>query len=419
VAILGGIGVVIIAACVLAWFAARTWHWGYVIVVVGIVLFSAGFFILSAEVLRVNAIDRSKYNKAVADVERATKQVTALEVGSEDPAVVSLLRGQELKMPEDAAEVPGISKLEHQIRMITQLRGPVWRNVTPAGFDQQAGTVRATIAAPTPPGLSADAVVYVFEDGPPIPSGTGPGRQYLGEFRVVQVAGQDVTLTPSLELAGYQLQRLAASRGPWVIYETMPLDQHHLFADKTEEELRRLLPAASIDEYLRHGKETTAADGPLRKAGYDDAGKRIAPDEQAGATKTVYRRRIRDYATELRKLSELRALLQTSVAGAQADNQHLAESIASAEQLTAFRRDQMAKLTSDLSGLTRDRQAVDRLLTMVEQQREIIQRMLDETLRQNSELARQLAAIHAAAAASGPQPQANAAAPRAVAGVAN
>jgi chromosome segregation ATPase len=129
----------------------------------------------------------------------------------------------------------------------------------------------------------------------------------------------------------------------------------------------------------------------------------LPPNELAQATKTVYHRRIREYATELRELSEKRALLQTALAGLEADNQRLVEAAASAERLTAFRQDRIAKLTSDISGLTRDREAVNRLATLVQQQLDTIQRLLDETLRDNSQLVRQLAAIQTAAATPPPQ----------------
>jgi len=396
-AILGGILLVVLASFVIAYFASRTWHWVYVMVVVGIVLFTAGFFILSAEVLRVNAIDRSNYNKIVADLEKVTAQVEALKRGTLDATIVNQLRGMELKMPEDATEIPSVSDLDHEIRLLTQVRGPVWSNVTPAAFDQRTGAVRVSIASPTPSGLAPNTVLYVFEQGDVTHPDPQRGKQYLGEFRVTEAAGQEAMLIPALELSTYQLERLGSSQAPWVMYETMPLDQHKLFSGLTEEQLRQKLPAASVEEYLRHGKATNADDEAFRKAGYDDADKRLGPDQLASATRTEYRRRLRDYALEFRELSERRAVLQTAATGLELDNRRLAEAAASAERLSAFRQDEAGKLNSDLAGLQKDRQAVDRLLTMVRQQLDTIRRVLDETLQENNRLVRELAALQSAA----------------------
>jgi chromosome segregation ATPase len=184
-----------------------------------------------------------------------------------------------------------------------------------------------------------------------------------------------------------------------VIYESMPPDEHQLFAGMTEEQLRQKLPAASIEEYLRHGQTSNQDDDEFRKAAYDDAGNRLGPDETEGAVQTVYHRRLRDYALEFRDLTERRAVLLTAVAGLTLDNQRLADALASAERLMAFRQDEANKLNSDLAGLSKDRQAVDRLLAMVEQQVERIRTLLEEKLRDNSRLASELAARQTAAAA--------------------
>ena len=49
------LAVVVLVTIVVAFFAARTWHWGQVLVVLGIVLSTVGFFLLAAETLRMVA----------------------------------------------------------------------------------------------------------------------------------------------------------------------------------------------------------------------------------------------------------------------------------------------------------------------------------------------------------------------------
>ena len=48
---------------------------------------------------------------------------------------------------------------------------------------------------------------------------------------------------------------LMASKGPWMIRELMPVDSHEIFAGKSEEELRAMLPEQVVDNYLNDGKE--------------------------------------------------------------------------------------------------------------------------------------------------------------------
>jgi hypothetical protein len=396
--ILAGILVIVLASFVLAYFAARTWHWAYVLVGVGIVIFSALFFVLSAETLRIHAVLRSDYHRKLADVEKVDAQIAALERGAKDQTVINQLRGLEFKIPEDADLMKSLADLEHDLSLLTQARGPMWKSVAPAGVDAQTGAARINITEPTPSGLAPDSVVYLFEQGAAAQPDPRRGAQYLGEFRVQEVSGQQAVLQPVVELNDEQKQRLGAGRGPWVMHETMPPDQHQIFAGLSEEQLRERLPADAVEEYLRDGKATNPDDDPLRIARYDEADKLLPPEAEGQPARTEFLRRLRNYAVELRQLTERRAILLTQLAGVQLEIQRVADALASAERLAAFRQDEANKLTSDLAGLTRERQAVDRLLAMVQQQLDTIRVMLDDTLRENSRLVRELAARQTAAA---------------------
>jgi hypothetical protein len=394
--ILAGILLIVIASFVLAYFASRYWHWAYVLVVVGLVLASAGFFILSAEVLRVNAVLRRTYNQTQKQLDDTTARVVALKRGTSDSKMVSELRGLELKMPEDATSIVSINDMDHLIRMHTQVRGPTWKNVAPTGYDRQTGAVRISVEAPTPPGIVANSVVYVFEAGEPALPDPRTGRQYLGEFRVAEATGQTAVLLPALELSEYQQQRLATSSGPWVMYETMPPDRHEIFAGMSEEQLRQKIPEGSVEEYLRHGKPTMADDDVYRQTGVDEAGKRVGINDLDQVPNKVYQRRLRDYAQEFRKLAQRRAVLLTDKQGLELDNTRLAEALASAQRLTTYRQDEIGKLNTDLAGLAKDRQALNTLTGLVEQQVNSLRTMLDQMLQRNSQLAGELAARQAA-----------------------
>ena len=384
----------VLASFVIAFFSARTWHWGHVIVVVGICLATFGFILLASETLRINNVYRSAIARKTAELEKVTARNNALEKGSEDANVIAELRNEQepaVVIPEDAESIPSLDDLDHEILLATRVRGRVWRKVTPAGVDQ-AG-VKVNI--PVPAGLKTDTVVYLFEDGPaqlPAADGAPQGKQYLGEFRVQEAAGQQATLTPVQPLDQFELQRLTASGPPWVIYETMPPDRSAIFAGMTEEQLKQKLPAQSVQEYIRHGKEATADDDDTRKLGLDENGKPLPPEELANAVKVIYQRRLRDYAAEFDELARRRVAMDVATAEVKKDIERLAVALASAKELQASREQEVQRLRSDLEGIQKERLAIEQHLKLVQQQLARGRELLDEALKRNSAMARRLAA---------------------------
>ena len=75
----------VIATCVIAYFASQTWHWAYVLVVVGLVFSTAGFFLLSAEYLRIRQTLGKAYNENKKNLDIAEAKVAASQA-TEEPA---------------------------------------------------------------------------------------------------------------------------------------------------------------------------------------------------------------------------------------------------------------------------------------------------------------------------------------------
>jgi hypothetical protein len=394
-ALYGIIGLVV-ASLVIAFFSARTWHWGHVLVVVGIVLATFGFIILSAEVLRINSVYRSAIDRKTDELRLLTENNNALEKGTENSEIIARLQAEQepaVAMPENAESIPSLDDLDHQILLATRLRGRVWRNVAPAGIDASG----VTIQAPSLAGLDTDTVVYLFEEGPaqlPAADGRPQGKQYLGEFRIQkgQAPNQPVKLTPVQPLDQFEQQRLASSKPPWVIYETMPADRYAIFAGMTEEELKQKLPPQSVQEYVRHGKEATADDDETRQVGYDADGKRLPPEELPNAAKRLYQRRLRDYATEFDELSRRRVAMEVATADVKESIKRIETSLASAKDMQAAKEREVQQLNSDLTGIKKERQAIETHLALVQQQLNRARQLLDAALKRNTELARQLAA---------------------------
>jgi hypothetical protein len=269
--------------------------------------------------------------------------------------------------------------------------------MTAAGFDPKTGSVKATITAPTPAGIKASTVVFLFEEGdpqPPGPKGEPRGPQYLGEFNVSQAAGQQVTLTPTqaMQPTDVEFRRLAASKGPWTMYETMPPDRYETFADLKEEQLKALLPKRTVNEFLRNGKEATADDPPSRKVGIDENGQPLPPDQMSKATKVLYQRRLRDYATELDELARRRVATLADIDAVKTDIDELDASQEVAKKLQEFRTAERQKLTTELAGVTKEREAVEKHLAQVQQLLAKARQLLADTLKQNHQLAAELAA---------------------------
>lgn len=396
-----GVAVLFLVTMVVAFLSARTWHWGQVIVVMGIVLSTILFFFLSAEVLRVNAVLRSKVNQLEKQVADAEAENEALVKGTEDPNIIARLRNSawpneaESPIKEDAESVPSLAQLEHELHLATRNRGRVWWKVASAGFDAQKNELKIGVESPTPSGVTADTVVFLFEAGEPVlpAEGAAPrGPQYLGEFRVTEAAAQAATLQPVLPLDDFERQRLASSRVPWVMYEVMPIDRYEIFKGLTEEELKKQLPPQSVNEYIRHGKPASADDVDLRKIGEDETGKRLLPEQLATAAKTIYQRRLRDYALEFDQLAQERAELSADLEGVLLDTKRLAEALKVAKDVQSFREAEKGKLQKDLAGVTKEREAIAAHLALIEQQLARVESLLAETLRRNQEMARELKA---------------------------
>ena len=127
-----------LASFVIAFFSARTWHWGYVIVVELIFLSTMGFFLLASETVRINAVLRTQVNKDSKRARHGRAQNDALQNGSNNGTIIGQLSGLEppVKTTKDEQgneNIDSIADLDHELLIATRLRGRVWRNVKPAG----------------------------------------------------------------------------------------------------------------------------------------------------------------------------------------------------------------------------------------------------------------------------------------------
>lgn len=375
------LGLLFLLSIAAAWLSARTWPVGQVILVY-VIFLATGFYVyLSAKSLAV----RQRYRTQVERLE-----VTLRELRAENAA---LEFGEETDQ-SGGAKVGGIRQIRNTLHLITLQRGRVWRDAAVAEPAGPEGRLTVAIADPSPHGIQEDTILFAFEQGS-VPD----GARYLGEFQVVAADPEagTVTLAPSLDMTGAQRERLTSSQMPWVLYEFLPQDSHDVFASLDEQALREILPADSVDGYLRHGQPAKADDPDDRIEGVLEDGT-TAPLEvlrERGELDKVVERRyvrpLRDYQYLFRELSRQRVVDREQIAQVERDTALLQGALERARQDIAYRQDEKQKLDADLEQLRAERDVLKDYLERLDAQVTNVQRALDATLRSNANLLSSLA----------------------------
>lgn len=391
------LAILLLASFVACYFSSKYWHWAHVLLVEVLFLSAVGYFLCAAEYARI----RQVYQKQIADSQRYLDDnlplLHALQRGTRDEGVIARLEAMEVPVVYDKAiEGRAVSgrELERELSMLTRTRGRVWRDVQTQALDQQTLTVTLGIPFPKPHGIQQDSILYAFEQGPATPVGQ-PGPQYIGEMRVLSVAGEQIQVTPTSSLDERAATRLANTRPPWVLYENMPRDQHPdgpmgLYAGMTEQQLRELLPPESVEDFLRHGTPRQPDDDEANIAGFDPAGKPLPSDQWDNNTVYRYRRQLRDYAY---LFDELDKRLVGMIADRNAfleDNRQLLAADQSAKQVQAAYALMKKKLQFDREGVIRDRQAIESHRSQVATQLANAQQLLAATREENQQMVQEL-----------------------------
>jgi hypothetical protein len=289
--------------------------------------------------------------------------------------------------------MPGMEFWVKQFQALARARGRVWRDAVPGPFDQPKGRLAIVVPNPKPHGLAVGAIVYAFEQGLPNPAAPDKGSQYIGEFKVVEANEAGVFVEPVQRLDGFTGKRLLASlqqKKLWSLYELIPADSHELFAGMTEEQLKALLPAGTVNEYLRQGTPAQPDDDDYHRAGFDEAGQQLGPDDKAKAVTWRYDRPLRDYSYLFPELQRERVLMLADIAGLKEDIAALVAALESANELKTYRTAEIADLKEDQQHMERDLAFIKKLLATINSQVANAQGQVDALLKQNAEKAQQL-----------------------------
>jgi len=333
-----------LGSLVIAYFSAKTWRIYQVILVVLILFGTMGFSYLAARTLKTHQTWRSLAQERQQELEKIEKENRELLEG------VSGERDQ-LKL--------GIKQLKQDLERISLERGGVYYDVAPDKIDVspekvKAGTaaVQVTIESPDPHGIPVKTIVYVFEQ-----TGIDKGGQYLGEFKVTTAPekSKSLLLSPNLPMTERELRRLASSKGPWIFYLMMPIDNPRVFATATDDEKRELLKGASED-YLQ---ERPARD---------------------------YARFFQDYFVD-------RELTLGAIEQVNKNLKATEAALAKAQQEETYRKTEAADLKYDLANFKRERQEVAKLLAALQEQYTALRGELRDTYARNKKMAADFATL--------------------------
>ena len=366
-------GLALLMGLVTLFLSSKNWHWTQILLVTCI-LFAA------TVVLYMATETASMHQELRSGIPRLEKQLATLEQQNE-----LLLKGSD--------DQKGIRELDHRLQIVFRERGRVWRQVQPTGQIDNQGRIQVEILNPQPHGLDQDAIVFAFETGPPNNDSPANGPQYLDEFRVVSVEANGVTLeSVHLLLDPRKRELLARSKGPWSLYETMPADRHKLFANYTDEELQQMLPAATVEEYIRHGKPANDDDDQWHVIGLDENDQRVAENIDQ-AVKKLYDRTLRDYAYLFSDLARQHVVMRAEIGSVSEDNKRIETALKSAEELSAFRTEESENLAQDLNGMQQDRAAIEKHRDQLTQVLAHAKSRIDDLLTKNIEMANQYTQI--------------------------
>ncbi len=366
-------GLALLMGLVTLFLSSKNWHWTQILLVTCILFAATGVLYMATETASIHQELRS-------GIPRLEKQLATLEQQNE-----LLLKGSD--------DQKGIRELDHRLQIVFRERGRVWRQVQPTGQIDNQGRIQVEILNPQPHGLDQDAIVFAFETGPPNNDSPANGPQYLDEFRVVSVEANGVTLeSVHLLLDPRKRELLARSKGPWSLYETMPADRHKLFANYTDEELQQMLPAATVEEYIRHGKPANDDDDQWHVIGLDENDQRVAENIDQ-AVKKLYDRTLRDYAYLFSDLARQHVVMLAEIRSVSEDNKRIETALKSAEELSAFRTEESENLAQDLNGMQQDRAAIEKHRDQLTQVLAHAKSRIDDLLTKNIEMANQYTEI--------------------------
>lgn len=325
-----------------------------------IFLASVAFFYMGARTLKTHQHWREIARKQEDDL-RTEKQTEAKLLGE----------SAEQQLGEDAEL--GIRQTRVELHKLMVDRGRVWYDCKPQRVDPDTGAASVMTELPNPPQVKVKMVLFVFDQAE-----TQNGGRYLGEFTVAAVAGEgdrQLELQPSRKMTQQDRDRLVQSQArpepSWALYEIMPQDNHEIFEGFTDAEKTAVLPASTVDEYLKDGQLTDPAN----------------PE----SPKLV--RKLRDYEVLFRVYHKQRSELVDLWEAATRDKQYVEVALEDANRHKQFRQTEVDQLKVELAKIERERDAVAVHLKALEGRMGAMRATIARIIKANQEMAGEIARI--------------------------
>lgn len=296
---------------------------------------------------------------------------------------------------------PGVEQYETARDNLMLGRGRFWYSERVANsIDQANGTFKVEIkdenveAGQRQPlvehGIKDKSFLYVFQlrhNGE-----AASDDRYVGEFVVNGLTlGDDgkptdatVALRPAQPLNAAQWAALSGGSGIWVIYEHMPIDDHDVFNNLPEEEIRAVVPASVAAEYVNDDKP------PSDEVLNDDKLKPfIVEDPATGAKKFLrplrdYQQIFRNAALRSAEIDDRLVILKKEKAFADQAKVQAEKLIADLDARKAALNAESGRLDAELAVVRAHSEKLTALLAQVEQD---LQNRLAENRRLADELA--------------------------------
>jgi hypothetical protein len=331
----------------------------------------------SAAVLKVQKSWRSEIDKFQKAVDRQQAENYDRIHGDRKARVERYEVGKLLEGKE------GIKQREVALENLKLGRGRFWYALSDANLINAAGSTmkvklvdesRADIKGQH--GIKDKAFLYLFQIKHDIADQTNiAGNRYLGEFVVegLQLDANGVPtdnllpLKPSHPLTQAQWDDLARGNDNWILYEYMPVDDHDVFSDLTEDEIRAILPNDVENEYVYDDKEPTDAvlNDPKLKLF-------VIEDPDTGAKKFL--RPLRDYQQIFRNAALRMTEINDRLVVVKKEKEYADRAKTQAEALNTALDARKAKLDAEKAVLEKElaivkahAQKLDALLVQVQQ----------------------------------------------------
>lgn len=195
-----------------------------------------------------------------------------------------------------------------------------------------------------------------------------------------------VPLKPSVPLDAAGLDLLTKGAGEWIVYEHMPLDDHDVYSDLTDDDIRTRVPNSVAEEYVNDKKEPT--DAVLSN---EQLKQYVVEDKDTG--KKIFLRPLRDYQQIFRNLSSHMAEMNDRLAVLRKEHDFAMQGKANME-------DSITKLDARKKKLEAEKAVLDQELALIRTKREQLDGVLAEVkknletrLSENKRLADQLAGL--------------------------